>query len=228
MRWAGFLRHMEPDMVRRILKGLKLDNETVDNGKVMAGAAQAPLGPEKAGIRRFLSRMTPYQFDGCLRLKALDKDPRTEEIRRLWEEIEKDGDCVSLKELAVGGGDLLAAGMEGKEIGETLRRLLELVLEDSSLNRRDLLLEKLRVILRRSGGAEEACRLCYRELVMDPDTREVLVDGRALELTAREFELLHTLLSAPGRVFTREMLLGWWTATSRICATSWGGTILKL
>lgn len=144
MRWAGFLRHMEPDMVRRILKGLKLDNETVDNGKVMAGAAQAPLGPEKAGIRRFLSRMTPYQFDGCLRLKALDKDPQTEEIRRLWEEIEKDGDCVSLKELAVGGGDLLAAGMEGKEIGETLRRLLELVLEDPSLNRRELLLEKLR------------------------------------------------------------------------------------
>ena len=144
MRWAGFLRHMEPDMVRRILKGLKLDNETVDNGKAMAGAAQASLGLEKAGIRRFLSRMTPYQFDGCLRLKALDKDPRTEEIRRLWEEIEKDGDCVSLKELAVGGGDLLAAGMEGKEIGETLRRLLELVLEDPSLNRRDLLLEKLR------------------------------------------------------------------------------------
>ena len=144
MRWAGFLRHMKPDMVRRILKGLKLDNETVDNGKVMAGAAQAPLGPEKAGIRRFLSRMTPYQFDGCLRLKALDKDPQTEEIRRLWEEIEKDGDCVSLKELAVGGGDLLAAGMEGKEIGETLRRLLELVLEDPSLNRREFLLEKLR------------------------------------------------------------------------------------
>ena len=50
----------------------------------------------------------------------------------------------SLKELAVGGGDLLAAGMEGKEIGETLRRLLELVLEDPSLNRRELLLEKLR------------------------------------------------------------------------------------
>ena len=78
------------------------------------------------------------------RLKALDKDPQTEEIRRLWEEIERDGDCVSLKELAVGGGDLLAAGMEGKEIGETLRRLLELVLEDPSLNRRELLLEKLR------------------------------------------------------------------------------------
>lgn len=114
MRWAGFLRHMEPDMVRRILRGLKLDNETVDNGKAMAGAAQAPLGPEKPGIRRFLSRMTPYQFDGCLRLKALDKDPQTEEIRRLWEEIEKDGDCVSLKELAVGGGDPAGSRYGGK------------------------------------------------------------------------------------------------------------------
>ena len=34
-----------------------------------------------------------------------------------------------------------------------------------------------------------------------------MLSGRPLELTAREFELLQTLLSAPGRVFTREMLL---------------------
>ena len=39
------------------------------------------------------------------------------------------------------------------------------------------------------------------------DTREALLDGRPLELTTREFELLHTFLDAPGRVFTREMLL---------------------
>ena len=33
------------------------------------------------------------------------------------------------------------------------------------------------------------------------------MDGQLLDLTAREFELLHTFLAAPGRVFTREMLL---------------------
>ena len=33
------------------------------------------------------------------------------------------------------------------------------------------------------------------------------MDGRSLELTAREFELLRTLISSPGRVYTREMLL---------------------
>ena len=63
-----------------------------------------------------------------------------------------------------------------------------------------VLLEKIRVILRRSGGGEEENRLRYRDLVVN-------LDRRPLELTTREFELLHTFLDAPGRVFTREMLL---------------------
>ena len=70
-----------------------------------------------------------------------------------------------------------------------------------------VLLEKLRVILRRAGGPEEDGRLRYRDLVVDPDTREVTLAGRPLDLTAREFALLRTFLTAPGRVFTREMLL---------------------
>ena len=48
----------------------------------------------------------------------------------------------------------------------------------------------------------------YRGLTLDPDAVEVRLDGRVLEqLTAREFELLRELLSSPGRVFTREILL---------------------
>lgn len=70
-----------------------------------------------------------------------------------------------------------------------------------------VLLEKIRVILRRSAGAGGGDRLSYRDIVMDRDTREVFAGGRRLELTAKEFELLHTFLAAPGRVFTRELLL---------------------
>ena len=70
-----------------------------------------------------------------------------------------------------------------------------------------VLLEKIRVILRRSGGGGEESCLRYRDLMVNLDAREVVLDGQPLDLTAREFELLHTLLSAPGRVFTREMLL---------------------
>ncbi len=70
-----------------------------------------------------------------------------------------------------------------------------------------VLLEKIRVILRRGGGTEQTNCLRYRDLLVNPDTREALLDGRSLDLTAREFELLQLFLASPGRVFTREMLL---------------------
>ena len=144
LRWAGFLRHMDPVKVRAILKGLKLDNETIDNGRIMVDAAQTPLNPEKPQIRRFLSKMSRYQFEGCLYLKELDGDGNVEEIRRLWKEIEEEGDCISLKMLAVNGGDLMAAGVEkGKGLGEALAWLLDLVLEQPELNHKEILLAKL-------------------------------------------------------------------------------------
>ncbi len=70
-----------------------------------------------------------------------------------------------------------------------------------------VLLERIRVILSRSSGPEDDQRLRYRDLVIDRATREVILQGRPLDLTAREFELLYVFLSSPGRVFTREMLL---------------------
>ena len=103
------------------------------------------LIPEKPVIRRFLSRMTPYQFGGCLDIKALNGCSGLEEIRRLWREIADDGDCLSLKELAVDGSVLMQMGMKpGREIGQTLNRLLELVLTDPSLNEKQRLLACLK------------------------------------------------------------------------------------
>ena len=71
-----------------------------------------------------------------------------------------------------------------------------------------ILLRKLAAVLRRAGGDAPGRCLRYRGLTLDPDAVEVRLDGRVLEqLTAREFELLRELLSSPGRVFTREILL---------------------
>ena len=70
-----------------------------------------------------------------------------------------------------------------------------------------VLLEKIRVILRRGGETGEENLLRYQDLVVDLDAREVTAGGHPLELTAREYELLCTFLASPGRVFTREMLL---------------------
>ncbi len=45
------------------------------------------------------------------------------------------------------------------------------------------------------------------ELTIDPTRREVLVNGIAVSLTAREFDLLYLLASNPGRAFSRDYLL---------------------
>ena len=50
-------------------------------------------------------------------------------------------DCFSLKQLAVNGNDMLALGLQGKQIGETLTYLLNQVLDDRLSNDRDTLLQ---------------------------------------------------------------------------------------
>ena len=62
--------------------------------------------------------------------------------RELYQEILKKEYCVSLKSLAVNGEDLKAIGIPaGKEIGEILNKLLDLVIENPAENEKQTLLE---------------------------------------------------------------------------------------
>ena len=55
--------------------------------------------------------------------------------------------CLSLKELAINGKDLMTLGMKpGREIGETLEKLLLLVLENPEYNTKEYLLTQVQRI----------------------------------------------------------------------------------
>jgi two-component system response regulator ResD len=72
------------------------------------------------------------------------------------------------------------------------------------------LVSRVRAILRRASmqSAEpEPERLIYPGLTIVPAARRVEVDGRAVELTAKEFDVLLTLARAPDQVMGRETLL---------------------
>lgn len=74
-------------------------------------------------------------------------------------------------------------------------------------NLRELIL-RVGAVLRRSRGEDNgAAILGYGDLTIDPTARTVLVTGREVHLTAREFDLLHFLVSHPNRVFSRADLL---------------------
>ena len=68
------------------------------------------------------------------------------------------------------------------------------------------LLARVKALLRRS-RMPSLQSLENRRLVIDLDARSVRVDGRQVDLTAREFELLRKLAGTPGKCFTRDELL---------------------
>ena len=78
------------------------------------------------------------------------------------------------------------------------------------------LIARIKAVLRRSGdggpaaeedGEEDKDRICIDNLVINYTTRVVTVDGREVELSLKEFELLYLLASNRNRVYSRDTLL---------------------
>ncbi|GIP24165.1 MULTISPECIES: response regulator transcription factor [Paenibacillus] len=71
------------------------------------------------------------------------------------------------------------------------------------------LLARVRALLRRKESAAEgdSQRLVFEDIVLDYDSREVIRAGRRLELTAKEFELLHLFMQNPKRLLTRDLIM---------------------
>lgn len=72
-----------------------------------------------------------------------------------------------------------------------------------------ILMRKIEAVLRRTGKYREEQKkaLCYKELRVDLDAREVYVHGSGIVMTQKEYELLLYLLQNKGRVLTRSLIL---------------------
>jgi tRNA nucleotidyltransferase (CCA-adding enzyme) len=80
------------------------------------------------------------------------KEETLQRIMRVWEvsrEILRDGECISLSQLAITGKDLIAIGYrQGPGIGKTLHQALDAVLDEPEKNDREFLLLIARQMLR--------------------------------------------------------------------------------
>lgn len=145
VRWAGFLRCAKEspsvenpvDCAVRILRDLKLDNDTIGRVKTLVTWSGAELAEEAEPVRRAMSRMEPEVWDVLMELNGY-----SEKIHMLTEEIRTAGDCLDLKHLAVRGQDLIKAGVQpGKALGEILNRMLDDVLTYPEHNEKEYLLK---------------------------------------------------------------------------------------
>jgi tRNA nucleotidyltransferase/poly(A) polymerase len=130
-----------PDIAGRGVRRLRFANHDIARVEqvVAALADAAPDVRDAVAMRRWIARHRAVARDAAGAMPAARPD--RDRFRFSVESILGSGVPLSLGDLAVNGEDLKAAGLPaGPELGQTLRRLLDLVLDDPSQNTRERLL----------------------------------------------------------------------------------------
>ena len=68
------------------------------------------------------------------------------------------------------------------------------------------MVSRIKAVLRRAGNRQPVI-LSYGKIVLDENRHAVTIDGKAVLLTLKEYELLKLFMESPGRVFTRDNIL---------------------
>ena len=144
------------EIAKKILRRLKFDNDTIRKvTRLVKWHDDRPEGTLKS-VRRAVNRIGEDLFPLYLEVQQADmlaqslyrrgeKQARLDSVRDAYRQIIEEKQCVSLKTLAVTGRDLIENGYRpGREIGEKLEKLLNLVLEDPEKNQKEILLEIIR------------------------------------------------------------------------------------
>ena len=143
------------EMTRQIMRRLKFDNDTLYKVTKLVRNHDYDISPTPKGMRRAVYKIGEDIMPMLFPVKQADMDAQSdykrEEKQQLLDELIKvygkvleEKDCVSLKTLAVTGSDLIAAGIKpGKEIGEILNRLLQLVIDHPEYNTKEYLMNRV-------------------------------------------------------------------------------------
>jgi len=142
------------DLVKKILRRLKADNATIDTVMRLVRFHDYPFVPEERPVRRAMHKIGAELCPLLFELRYADllahaepyRTDGTENLKQVWsvfQGIRSREECTSLKDLAINGGDLIAAGFTlGKELGAVLERLLLLVIECPEKNEKETLLKE--------------------------------------------------------------------------------------
>lgn len=147
------------EMTRDILRRLRFDNDTINKvcKLVMYHDYGNSVVPDMRIVRRAINRVGEEMFPFLFPVKRADVQAQSDYMRQekldqvdAWEQIYHEvmakKQCVSLKDLAITGKDLIAEGYKpGPEIGQILNELLAMVLENPECNTREYLLQELQL-----------------------------------------------------------------------------------
>jgi tRNA nucleotidyltransferase (CCA-adding enzyme) len=131
------------------LKRLKFDNETIRIVTKLVCYHDYRMEATPANVRRAMNRIGVELFPYYLAVRLADAKSQSTymrrekienivEIRNLYKQILMENQCVTLRQLAVSGRELMELGMKpGRELGAMLSELLEYVLDDPERNTKE-------------------------------------------------------------------------------------------
>lgn len=150
------------EIAGNVLHRLKFDNDTIYMVKKLVKYHDQYIEPQPKNVRCAIRKMGEDVFPLLLEVKEADvqaqsdflrekKEKNLKDVRDVYQRILAEKQCVSLKTLAINGKDLIdQTGMKpGKELGEVLNELLDLVTEDPARNTREYLLKAAKERLKR-------------------------------------------------------------------------------
>ena len=142
------------EMADAVLRRLKAPTLLRERVVLLIEKHMTRLVPEKKTLRRRLGQLGWETVEQLLCLQEADMGSKgvgePEEmaqfsrLRACLEEIRAENACLTVKDLAVSGHDLIALGLQGRAIGQSLNALLEQVIDETLPNERDALLEAVK------------------------------------------------------------------------------------
>lgn len=143
------------EIVEEVLKRMKFDNKTIDNVSLLVYNHDVEITDTTRSVKKVLNKVGCL-FEKLMEVKyadtlgqskmAIDEKLKTfDSIRIIYQTIMEQNSCFRLKDLAINGKDLLLAGYsEGKQVGNVLNSLLELVIDGTVKNDRQELLDAIK------------------------------------------------------------------------------------
>lgn len=143
-------------IAEEVLHRWRLDNDTLNKVKRLVKYHDLRPALNQKSVRRMICRVGEDMFPMLLEVQRADilaqssygqeeKLHDLDEVNRIYHEILEECQCLSIKDLAVGGRELIADGMKpGKELGQMLALLLDHVLEEPQHNTKEYLLDYCR------------------------------------------------------------------------------------
>lgn len=168
MRMIALFAPVSPESLNGILKGLRFSNSDAAWissviaawGKLedpMRTALSATDKPKDAAVRRWAATSNRTRLASVLRLAAArwcaERDahldaPESHRVASIYRRAIRIAynDPIEIGDLAIDGRDLETIGISGPDVGKTLRSLLELVINDPSLNKVETLLDEAKTL----------------------------------------------------------------------------------